>query len=150
LALVAAVLQAAAEADLSWRVAWNALPVPVTWGLLCAGWLGLRLVGGDVPWQPARVAVVAVVFTIVAVPVTLMAAALVRPETVRLCVTGYTQPMTAGLIAVTKERAVVTSNDGAQTRQRIVRLPGDAITRADTGEISGAPPCPAAPKTDSG
>ncbi|WP_028066535.1 hypothetical protein [Solirubrobacter soli] len=122
-----------------WRLLWQAVALPLTILLLLVGWERLRAAGGA---RGVRVVFVWVVFTAVAVPNTMMSAALLRFQDVRLCVDGYEAPLNGKQIAVTPDIAVVTGLDIGPPRA-IVTFPGDAVKRVDSGGLDAATTCPA-------
>jgi hypothetical protein len=126
----------------SLRLGWAALAILPTWGALCTGWRTLRHSGGLLPFRTLRILAVGVVFTLVAIPGTLVASALVLPEGVRLCLSAEPGVINGFLIAMTKDQAFLMPTDGSK---RVIALPGDSITRADTGDTSNLPACPDLP-----
>jgi hypothetical protein len=145
------VLLLAAQDGWRWQLLLEALFGILAFAALCAGWRALRLAGGDLHHRVSRVLLVAFVFTVAAIPLTAGAASLASFERVRLCVTGYDEPRVGHLIALTTDWAVVGRDDESRplgTRRTVVVLPGESVTRADTGATTGLPPCPTA--TDSG
>ena len=123
----------------------NILAIPFTFFTLMAAWRALRLAGGGLEHRASRVILVGFVFTVVAIPATLFAAAVARFEEVRLCVVGYDDARTGRLIALTKDSAVMLRDDAkAREYRTIVSFPGDKITRSDIGDTAELSACPEA------
>jgi hypothetical protein len=128
--------------DWRWQIWLNLIAIPFTFVILLAGWRALRLAGGDLEHRASRVVLVGFVFTLVTIPTTLFASAVVRFEPVRLCVVGYDEPRTGRVIALTKDSAVITREE-ASAQRTIVSFPGDKVTRSDVGDVESLPSCPA-------